>query len=314
MISDIETAYRQLRQAVVDFNQVWPEYVAAGTVWRIPLLTEQKTPDAIVVERLDGTLAIEAAKQALLEFERDIGQAAGTVMRLPGIFFLRTGVLDHVVRINMLKDLVKDAIEQTRIELNQVPAARPRIMRRALGGKFSSNQLYRHIQAFDGAPRLVIFTWAGHTSGSEYKAVGHVRDQLLQLAEARAEREGISLEETAEYIELKSLSQMADDESLVKRKLVAPHPRAMFYFTESTRYEAMIHANLPAFVLVGDSDCELRGLKNFNRAERSALRPDRKESIAAVPGKDLYLPRKSKQANAERRDLTVPTTYGHKEK
>jgi hypothetical protein len=310
MIPDIQNAYQTLRLAVATFNQEWPELVVSATVWRLPVLTEQKTPDTILVERLDGHAAVLAAREELLTFERDLGQAPGTVSRLPGLIVVRESVLNQVLQLNALKDNLKSSIEQTRIELGQVPAARPRIMRKALGNTFNTNQLLRHIQAFDGAPRLVVFTWAGHTGGSEYKAVGQIREQLLMQAEARAAREHIPIEETPESMELRSLALMSDDESLVKRKLVAPHPRAMFYFSESTRYEAMIHANLPAFVIAGDGECEVRGLKNFNRSERSAQRPDQKNRIEALPGKDLFLPTKTKGRAVERRELNVPATYG----
>ena len=177
MLSDIESAYSALRLAVVSFNQVWPGLVTRGVVWRLPLLAEQRTPAVIPVEMLDGHQAVAAGREAFLQFERDIGQAAGTVMRLPGVFFVRESVLGQVMQINALKDQLKDVIEQTRIELNVQPALRPRIMRRALGNTFNSNQLMRHIRAFDGAPRLIVFTWAGHTSGSEYKAAASARSR-----------------------------------------------------------------------------------------------------------------------------------------
>lgn len=312
MLSDIESAYSTLRLAVVSFNKTWPELVTHGVVWRLPLLTEQRTPSVITVEMLDGKQAVDAAREAFLQFERDIGQAPGTVMRLPGVFFVRESVLGQVMQINALKDQLKDVIEQTRIELNVQPALRPRIMRRALGNTFNSNQLMRHIQAFDGAPRLIVFTWAGHTSGSEYKAVGQVRKQLQALAEARADREGISMDLTPEHQDLNSLIRMADEESLVKRKLVAPHPRAMLYLGESTRYDAMIHANLPVFVLAGEGECEVRGLRDFNREKRTAERPDRKNYIEALPGKDLYIPTTNKRKTGQPgKQLTIDSTYAN---
>ncbi len=43
-------------------------------------------------------------------------------------------------------------------------------------------QLLRHIQAFDICPRLIVFTWAGHTTGGERVAVGKVRELLGKAA------------------------------------------------------------------------------------------------------------------------------------
>ena len=44
---------------------------------------------------------------------------------------------------------------------------------------------------------------------------------------------------------------MADTEMLDVPKQIAPHPRAMLWFSERSRYDAMLHANLPVFVLEG---------------------------------------------------------------
>ncbi len=59
------------------------------------------------------------------------------------------------------------AVEQTRIELNLATTARSKILRQALGPMFSMTQLGRHTQVFDICPRLIVFTWAGHTTGGE---------------------------------------------------------------------------------------------------------------------------------------------------
>lgn len=308
MQEDIQEAFQTLRQAIVQFNEDWPQLVTRCVVWRLPVLQENKTPDIIPVERLDGHAGIAAAKEAFLQFEREVGQAPGTVMRLPGVIFVSSGVLGRVGQINALKQAVKDAIEQTRIELNVQPAIRPRIMRRALGKGFNTNQLLRSIQSFDAAPRLIVFTWAGHTGGTEYKTVGQVREHLAMRAEERADREGRPKEQTAEYIELQALNNMAAEEHLVKRKLVAPHPRAMLYLSESTTYDAMIHANLPVFVLDSGDGCEVRELKAFDRSKRTAERPDRAKVREVVPEMDIYFPTTKKKARVGRK-LAVPSTY-----
>lgn len=309
MLDDIKEAGRRLEQAVGEFNDRWPGLVVDGVVWDLPLLAEQKTPDEIAVTRLDGHVAIAKARDAYGSFQRDIGQAPGTVMRLPGVFFVSQSVLAEVEQINRLKLAVKEAIEQTRIEQNLSVNARPRIMRRALGPSYSTKQLERSIQAFDGSPRLVIFTWAGHTSGGEYIPVGSIRKELQALAELRADRERTSVSETPEGKDLQALANMADDEYLLLHKPVAPHPRAMFFFSESTRYDAMIHANLPAFVLASPDGCNIKELRDFDRNARTAERPDKKNRIQALPGKDLFIPSKTPR-KVTKRKLEVPATYG----
>jgi hypothetical protein len=289
MYEEIQGAFARLQSALQAFNHIWPNHVVSGVIWRLPLLTEQRTPDTIQVERLVGQEAVETAQMSLVEFERDIGQAAGTVMRLPGYFAINKSLLERIRQINELKDEVAAAIEKLRLELNLVPAARPRLMRRALGAKFNTKQLLRHIQCFEGTPRLITFTWAGHTSATGKVSTAKVRETLQASAEARASREGLQLEETPEFLELRTLVNMADTEMLTQRKSVAPHPRAMLWFTEESRYDAMIHANLPMFVMAGENTFEVRELKNFDRNARQAKRPDEKRRIEVLPNRDLFL-------------------------
>jgi len=309
MYEEIQGAFARLQTALHSFNLAWPDRVVSGVVWRLPLLTEQRTPDTLQAERLSGQAAVDATRRALVEFERDLGQAAGTVMRLPGYFVLRESVLEQVRQINALKDEVAAAIEKLRLELNLVPAARPRLMRRALGAKFNTKQLLRHIQCFDGSPRLITFTWAGHTTATGRVSVDKVREKLQAGAEARANRESIRIEDTPEYQELRTLVNMANTEVLTERKSVAPHPRAMLWFSESSRYDAMVHANLPVFVTAGKQPPEVMELKNFDRNARQAKRFDEKHRTEVLPFRDLFLPGQKAEAPASAADKDVASTY-----
>ncbi|WP_349618137.1 DNA replication terminus site-binding protein [Azotobacter salinestris] len=308
MYEEIQGAFARLQTALQAFNLAWPDHVVSGLVWRLPLLTEQRTPDILQAERLSGQAAVDATRRALAEFERDLGQAAGTVMRLPGYFVLSKSVLEQVRQINALKDEVAAAIEKLRLELNLVPAARPRLMRRALGAKFNTKQLLRHIQCFDGSPRLITFTWAGHTTATGRISVAKVRETLQIGAEARASRENIRIEDTPEYQELRTLVNMADTEVLTERKSVAPHPRAMLWFSESSRYDAMVHANLPVFVTAGEQSPEVMELKNFDRNARQAKRFDEKRRIEVLSFRDLFLPSKKAKA-APQPPEDIASTY-----
>lgn len=295
----IQTAYTAMRNAIIEFNHQWPSLVLGGAVWRLPLLKEQKTPDLIAVECLDGLDAVNAATEALLAFELEVGQAPGTVMRLPGYFVLEESVVDQVRVINALKEALDEAIEVTRLELNMIKDARPRIMRRALGATFNTNQLLRKIQAFELPPRMLTFTWAGHTSGMTRVLVEKLRKKLEAEAQLRADREEVAIESTPEWQELRALVNLDAGDTLVHYKQVAPHPRAMLWFSGSSRYDAMIHANLPVFVVVGAVELEVVELKNFSREERTSLRVDKKPRDEAVPRLDIYVaPRKRKKKAA----------------
>lgn len=293
MISDICEAHARLKDALEVFDQTWPAWVEDGVAWRLPLLKTQKTPDVIAVQRLDKQEAIRAARQAYGEFERESGQAPGTVMRLPGYFTVGHSVLEQVIQINQLKDELIARVEQTRLEMNVVKSARPRILRSALGPAFSMMQISRHIQVFDAAPRMMVFTWAGHTAGAEKVRVSDIRELLLTRAQAQAAAERCSVAQTPAGMELRALVNLADDEVLHRYKKLAPHPRVMLWFSEKTRYDAMVHANLPIFVRQGEG-FKLRELADFDRSQRQVERPDRKSRISVIPRMNLFLVTKIK--------------------
>ena len=314
MYSDIVTAHQRMLAQLEAFNTVWPKLVVTGKVWKLPLLTEQKALDYIEAEALEGADAIDTAVQAMTAFERAPGQAPGTVMRLPGYFAVRESVLPWVREINQLKDDLMAMIEQTRLELNLATTARSKILRQALGHQFSMKQLGRHTQAFDACPRLIVFTWAGHTTGGERIEVGKVREQLNRAAEQQAQKDSLEQGETLAGAELRRIVNLSDQATLIKYKKVAPHPRAMTYFSASSRYDAMIHSNLPMFVLAGSDPIEVHELRNFDRHARQAERPDKKSRIEVIPRMNLYLNPddlvgRKKPVLPESKPGTVESTY-----
>lgn len=289
MTDAIVSAYKRLVETVGAFNEKWPALVVGGMIWRIPLLAEQRTPSRINVQVLTGIDAIEAAVEALREFERDLGQAPGTVLRLPGYFILSGSILDEGRAVNRCKSELVDAIEAERVFRNVAVSRRSNIMRQALGNNFSLNQLKRAVQVFDAAPRQITFTWAGHTSGKERVTVGHVREVLLAEAHERSVATGEPVENSPQWIDLRSIANMAETDLLDVPKPIAPHPRAMLWFSERSRYDAMLHANLPFFVLDGQPAAKVVGLKVFDRDTRSAKRPDVKHRLPALPGGRFFV-------------------------
>ena len=309
MISEIREAHARLTEALALFDQDWPALALEGVVWRLPLLSQQKTPDVIPVQRMSDEEAINSARRAFSAFEREPGQAPGTVMRLPGYFVVGGSVLEQVIEINQLKDELIATVERTRLEQNLVKAARPRILRSALGPAFSMMQLSRHIQVFDAAPRMVVFTWAGHTAGAEKVRVGAVRELLLTRAQAQAAEENCSIAQTPAGMEMRAINNMSDDQVLHRYKKLAPHPRVMLWFSEKTRYDAMVHASLPIFIRQGEG-FKLRELRDFDRNERQAERPDRKSRISVIPRMNLYLPTPVKKREKPSEGLeNVSSTY-----
>ena len=313
MTQAIVTAYENLVVAITALNAQWPSHVVSGCVWKLPLLSEQKTPAQIPVEYIDGAPAIAATVSAFREFELDVGQSPGTVMRLPGYFILSRSVLNEVRAVNLCKTELVQAIETERLFRNVAVSRRSNIMRQALGSRFSLNQLKRTLQDFDAAPRQITFTWAGHTSGKERVQIGPLRERLMADARLRAEMIGEAIEQTPQWFDLRALANMADDDHLDMPKPVAPHPRCMLWFSKNSRYDAMLHANLPFFVLEGQEPPKVVGLKDFDREARSAQRPDIKLRIPALPGGRLFVasePDGRVEAKQDGRDQTqIQSTY-----
>lgn len=289
MLTDITSTHTELLAKLDAFCRIWPALVVSGKVWQLPVLVEQKSPDLIEVQPLEGQPAIDATLYAMRTFDREPSQAPGTVMRLPGYFALRESVLGWVREINYLKDELIAAIEQTRVELNWAPTTRSKILRQALGNQISMKQLTRHSQAFDICPRLLVFTWAGHTTGGERITVGKIRELLSKAAEQQSVKEGIPKGQTKAGAELRRIVNLSDQATLIKHKKVAPHPRAMVYFSGNSRYDAMIHSNLPMFVLAGEEPITVHELKDFDRHARQAERPDKKSRIEVIPRMNLFL-------------------------
>lgn len=308
MYDDIRNAHAELREALINFNAQWPDQVTSGVVWRLPLLREQKATDEISVDRLTGGEAVQVAQAALGMLERASGQAPGTVMRLPGYFEVRESLLACVRNINHLKDVLVATVERTRLEMNLVKSARPRLLRAALGSGFSMMQVSRHIQAFDAAPRLLVFTWAGHTAGAEKVLVKDVRELLAARAGQQAAEARCPAQRTPAGMELQSIANLADDQVLHRYKKLAPHPRLMLWFGEAARYDAMVHANLPVFIRAG-GEPKVRELADFNRNIRQAERPDRKPRIPVIPRMNLYLPTSASPTKARSISASVASTY-----
>lgn len=313
MYEGIQRAHQVLVEQLTCFNAIWPSLVIDGRVWQVPLLSEQKTPDVIEVHEVYGQAAIALATSALASHKRDVGQAAGTVMRLPGYFRLQTSVLPQVLAIIATKQVIADELEALRVALGYTAEMRPRLLRRALGAGITTKQLQRTIHAFDSAPRRISFNWAGHTTSNQRVPVVTVRDQLQVEAESRAQQQGIPIEQTPEYLDLRTIANLADDQVLIKHKAVAPHPRCTLWFGDlGGKWDAIIKANLPVFVLAGEAEPKVSPLHDFDRAARGRHRSDVKARSEVWAGRNLYLPASGQQSDLKggnQAPLETPSTY-----
>ena len=310
MYEAIVEAYKALNRRVIAFNELWPELVVDGHVWTLPVLTEHRAPDLIAVEHLSGREAINMAVRAISAFRLDAGQAPGTVTRLPGYFRLDRSVLDQVLQINACKQRIQEALEAERLAQGLAPMMRSSVLRRALGHDINAYQLLRTLHAFDGSPRRISFSWAGHTGGTERITVGRIREDLEDRAQRHADLQQVPLEQTPELIELRSIAHLAESAVLVHHKTVTPHPRCTLWFKpRGERWDAMIKGNLPVFVVGTDKALTVTPLKDFNRTVRRSRRSDSKARQEALAGRDLYLPGKTIPQRLEESVASVPSTY-----
>jgi hypothetical protein len=291
MFRDLESAYEHLKQAVAHLNVQWSTCVISGEVWSLPILSEQVALKEITPVLVQGRQAIEISQTMLQQFELEADQAPGTVKRLPGWFLLSDSVLEQIRNVNRMKDVVQAEIERVRLKKGLAETARTRLAREALGARISLKQLTRHIQAFDATPRLLSFTWAGHTGKTKRVPVGEVRSRLERLAQLQMQGKGIDIQDTPAGTALRVIHNLADHARLVKVEKVAPHPRVNIFFSHRSRYDAMLHANLPLFFLAGEQPTEIVGLKDFNFENRIAPRRNNKDSqrIPVLPEYGLYM-------------------------
>ena len=118
-----------------------------------------------------------------------------------------------------------------------------------------------------------------------------MREQLQADAESRAQQQGIPLEQTPEYQDLRTTANVADDQVLIKHKVVAPHPRRTLWLGErGEKWYAIIKANLPVFVLAGEAVPKVSALRDFDRAARGRQRGDVKARAEVWAERNLYLP------------------------
>ncbi|MDQ7911692.1 hypothetical protein RCF34_01000 [Pseudomonas sp. 102515] len=115
--------------------------------------------------------------------------------------------------ISASNQTITDGLWALQVALGYIPEVLPRLLRRALCVGVTTKQLQRTIHAFDGAPRRISFTWAGHTTGNQRIPVATVREQLQAEAESRAQQQGVLIEQTPEYQDLRTSANLANDQS-----------------------------------------------------------------------------------------------------
>ncbi|TWI52466.1 DNA replication terminus site binding protein [Pseudomonas duriflava] len=304
MISDLRDAWQEMLEAQRTFNSLWPSAVVHAQVWLLPINREAKGLTQITPHELVGEPAIEATKKAILQFEQEEGQHPSTVMRLPGWIGVSGSVLEAAREANAARDRFLHVLAEDARSMNLKSLSKGKHARTALKLPLVIKQIERHIQVFEGVPRRILFTWAGKTAAPESIPVKDVIEKVeLQLAEAVAKAD--MDKERGLRMELKALGFLDSKAELHRYRPIAPHPRVMLYFSKSSRYDAMPHANLPIFVSLDEKQPwpKVDPLEAFDAEQAQAERSDKVPRQEIIPRLGLYL----KTTDRKRRNASVAT-------
>lgn len=136
-------------------------------------------------------------------------------------------------------------------------------------------------------------------------------EQLQAGAESRALHQGMPIEQTPKYQDLRAIANLADDQVRIKRQAVAPHPRCTLWFGErGEKWDAIIKAHLRVFVLAGEAEPKVSTLRTVDRGARGRQRGDVKARVEVWAGRNLYLPTGGQRPpDSARPARLTPSTY-----
>lgn len=320
----IREAVAVLKYVLHEFNAWWPKHVVHGEVWELALHRKGMTPEALEAaytefNRRTGKKAIDLATAAIAELDLREGQDPNRTLRLPGWFGLDEPPTVHAQRVNDARAYLQKAITDLAGEMGAKVSAsktfRGKLLRSACPG-ISVRQVFRKVQAFDATPRTISFIWAGETAAHSKTTVGDEIDRLDALDRALSP-DARSLTIKTKLAEAKEHLQTMDRETKLVAISKAPeHPRAMLYYRENSKYDAMLHASLPLFVYLprGEQPPRIHGLNPFDPTKTTGAIPrERGAKILEHASRSLYRqhkPLKEPQPRLASAEMHIKTTYG----
>lgn len=246
--------------------------IADAVAWDLPILSDPVAPDCVnpVARRIERGNDLASI---LGNIYYQPGQHPATVARHPGYVLLNQ--VDDAFFYAV--DALNAAKDDLHARIKQIPVgSRAPFARQAFPG-VSMLQVYRHVFAYENCPRQLLFTWAGNTAASRrlprQEVIELIRGSRFSAPEHIEPGDWLSVIDA----ELRQIDNLPADTHFALRKLIAPHPRLMVYFTERPRHDLNLHANLPVFFACRDRPLPvIKPLKPFDRDQRYAARKDRK--------------------------------------
>ena len=270
--------FSALKKAVSQFNRRWPSVVSAACLYELPAYPRHKrrhiVPPLTQPQTYEGRTAIDGCVSALKQFLRTREQNPLSVIRFPGYVAVTESVSYDIDVINELKQGLQDTLQT--LEPNEPD--RVQLTRRLFPG-VSMLQVYRSIVCHDTPVNRLEFTWSPMTMATRKLKMAHV---IALLEESLSEPPPPEFENKATWQsvvekELQEVRNLNDDQ-LVQRKPIAPHPKVMVYFDEGEnssttgKYDKIHNASLPVFIR-STEDLIVSPLKPFHH------NPDRQPNI-----------------------------------
>jgi len=283
---DLLKRFSALGRAVRAMNGWASSRVLRGGVYALPVLSERSVPDVLDVETTLGEAAAESAARAYGQFRLLDIQDAGTAYRLPGWLVVDADDLTPVDEVNRQKEALRAAI---RAVAEEAPV-RERLCRRLFPG-CSMNQIYRRIVTVGKPIEALRFTWSPTTVSSTRLEREAVHDTL-----GRRHAEALAANRT-EWVQALEIAQrrvasLPEGTVVLRRRPVAPHPRATLFVTRGRGAEkSMVHANLPIVLPRSCADIAVTDLRGFDRERRRRQRSDKRVLDPILEGLYLYVER-----------------------
>ena len=267
----VRSLLEQFSQLIREADAERPAYVAV-----IPLRDrDDESPTRIVPEEYsDARPARAKAADVITATVIREHQHPATVWRAPGLLAASAQTIELAHEVNAAKARLHQAVQK----ISPVRKTRVDEMRRVVPF-IALKQCYRAIPILERRPRNVNFTWAVNGARAKQRTVA---EWFAYLAELHGEPwEGYEPSRWEEMLGAaeRRLAQLPEDEVLVQRQPVAPHPRANVWFYEE---QVMYRCSLP--MLYPDDGDQIIPYKPLGVADRRIRRaPRRNRAIEEEP-------------------------------
>lgn len=280
MNTDITAAFTELVQLTEAMNNWVKDKALSATVYRLPVLTERVVPDLIPCVEVTGDEALKAAMFAYSKFDYLTEQSTGTAYRLPGVVYMGEANLDAVDAVNLQKAKLQDLIKSAAPKKHD----RLKLCRELLTG-CSMSQVYRDVVAIQGDVQSIRFTWMTHSVGATRLSRSEACGVIQSNIDAESQL-GDSARVTALSITKERVTALNNDDVIMMRRPVPPHPRANIVMATGNLQEK---ANMP-FLVSGTPDSISQGaLRAFDLSKKRTERSDKLNTTLLHEGLGLHL-------------------------